>query len=318
MARWVKPSRPIHAAMLLLPLAAMLLSGCVAAILPIAAAGVIGKQQIDRGRARKAMVATGAVTLSDTGEDIDDRANSAAIASEPSAGAAAYDGVGGGIEIDAAGSQYLSRFFAPVEDGVESPFAGFAAHALRAAQRLEAGEPVESMVLVPDFRIEAPQAVACAGKPLAVLIDLDPADGANWLAQDRLVRRDSLVPAIRAIRAADIAVIWLSDQPLRDAPTIRALLADAGLSGDSQDEFLFLGRGGADRKQIRRWDAAAAYCIVAVAGDKRSDFDELYDYLRDPDGAVTLEGRFDKGWFLTPPPLEIAADEGGEVGDLEP
>lgn len=317
MALRVKPSRPFHASMLLLPLAAMLLSGCVAAILPIAAAGVIGKQQIDRGRARKAMVATGAVTLSDTGENSDDRANSAAIASAPSAGAAAYTGVGGG-DIDAAGSQYLSRFFTPVEDGIESPFTGFAAHALRAAQRLETGEPVDSMVLAPDFRIESPQSVACAGKPLAVLIDLDPAGSANWLAHDRLVRRDSLVPAIGAIRAAGIAVIWLSDQPLSNAATIRALLADAGLSSDSKDEFLFLGRGGSDRKQIRRWDAAAAYCIVAIAGDKRSDFDELYDYLRDPDGAVTLENRFDKGWFLTPPPLEIAAGDGGEASDPAP
>ena len=64
-----------------------------------------------------------------------------------------------------------------------------------------------------------------------------------------------------------------------------------------------------DRKQVRRWDAARNYCVLAIAGDKRSDFDELYDYLRNPDGAVALEHMFDNGWFVTPPPLVVASTD---------
>ena len=48
-----------------------------------------------------------------------------------------------------------------------------------------------------------------------------------------------------------------------------------------------------------------------MAGDDRADFDELYDYLRDPDGAITLEKMFGNGWFLTPPPLVEADEETG-------
>ena len=103
-------------------------------------------------------------------------------------------------------------------------------------------------------------------------------------------------------------MIWLSDQPVAASETISAILNDAGFSQSESDDFLFLDRGGEDRKQVRRWEAARHYCIVAMAGDDRSDFDELYAYLRDPDGAVTLEKMFDNGWFLTPPPLVEATD----------
>jgi hypothetical protein len=43
--------------------------------------------------------------------------------------------------------------------------------------------------------------------------------------------------------------------------------------------------------------------VVAIAGDARSDFDELFDYLMDPSAALPIEALLDAGWFLTPPPL---------------
>ena len=128
------------------------------------------------------------------------------------------------------------------------------------------------------------------------------------MAADTLYRQNGLIEVLLSLRAAEISVIWLSDQPVAASATVAAILEDAGLSEAASDDFLFLDRGDGDRKQVRRWDAARTYCIVAMAGDDRSDFDELYSYLRDPDGAVTLENMFDNGWFLTPPPLVEATE----------
>jgi len=40
--------------------------------------------------------------------------------------------------------------------------------------------------------------------------------------------------------------------------------------------------------------------VVAIAGDERGDFDELFDYLRDPGSAVGLYPMMGEGWFLVP------------------
>jgi len=50
-----------------------------------------------------------------------------------------------------------------------------------------------------------------------------------------------------------------------------------------------------------------------MAGDDRADFDELYSYLRNPNGAVMLEPMFNNGWFLTPPPLVEATEANGTL-----
>ena len=164
------------------------------------------------------------------------------------------------------------------------------------------------MVLVPRVDVIKPETIACAGKPLAVVIDLDDKAGRNWMEADTLYRQNGLVEVLRSLRAAEISVIWLSNQPVSASEIVAAILEEAGFSQSESDDFLFLDRGGDDRKQVRRWDAARNYCIVAMAGDDRSDFDELYAYLRDPDGAIMLESMFDNGWFLAPPPLVEATE----------
>ncbi|MEH6790340.1 hypothetical protein [Parasphingorhabdus sp.] len=288
-----------------------LLSGCVAALLPLAALGALGKNQIDRTEAKRGLVAAGAVDLAmpigtvtvGTGDESAGAAAGAkrAFTTQGSpAGAMA-------VEMDAEAADYLSQFFEPAGAG-RSPYAGFGAYALAQSARLQEGEGVRSVVLIPQVDIFRPKTMACEGKPLAVLIDLDGASGGNWLAADTLYRQNGLIEVLDSLRSAEISVIWLSDQPVAASRKISAILSDAGLSQSQTDDFLFLDRGGEDRKQERRWDAARNYCIVAMAGDDRSDFDELYSYLRDPDGAITLENMFGNGWFLTPPPLVEATE----------
>ena len=46
--------------------------------------------------------------------------------------------------------------------------------------------------------------------------------------------------------------------------------------------------------------------VPAIAGDRKADFDEVFDYLRNPDGpvAIALEQFIGAGWFLAPPPIK--------------
>ena len=283
-----------------------LLSGCVAALLPLAAIGTMGKTQIDRAKAKRDLVASGAIDLAMPVGKVTVGSDSAAANGLPDA-EETFTGQGGAIEIAEVGlegeaADYVAQFFQPPGSRA-SPYADFSVYALQQSARLEAGEGVESVVLVPRVDIFKPETVACAGKPLAVVIDLDDTSGNSWIKADTLYRQNGLIEALRSLRAADISVIWLSDQPVAASERVSAILDEAGLSQAESDDFLFLDRGEEDRKQVRRWDAARNYCIVAMAGDDRADFDELYDYLRDPDGAVTLENMYNNGWFLTPPPL---------------
>lgn len=280
-----------------------LLSGCVAALLPIAAAGMMGKTQIDRAKAKRELVAAGATDIFQPAGD------QSAISADK------FSGQGGGFDIErdtqTAGAieNYLSRYQKPINARPFAAYTDFANYALSQAAKLEAGEGVKSSVLVPRVAIEKPQTVSCAGKPLAVLIDLDDKSEKQWLNADTLYWQQGLPEAVSALRAAKVSVIWLSDQPATASDRIAQILTEAGLSAPEADDFLFLDRGSEDRKQARRWDAARSYCIVASAGDTRSDFDELYDYLRNPDGAVTLEHMFGAGWFVAPTPLVAAPED---------
>lgn len=295
-----------------------LLSGCVAALLPLAAVGAIGKGEIDRAKAKREIIAAGAVDLrqpivtvgpSDEGK------------SEPTNNQSEYSGKGEGVEfidrdLEGGTKDYLSRFSQPIGPQA-SPYAGFAAHALTQSARLKEGEGVQSVVLIPRVDIFKPKTVDCAGKPLAVVIDLDDQSDSDLVSAETLYRQNGLVQALRSLRAAEISVIWLSDEPVSAAPTLSTILKEGGLSESESDDFLFLDRGSDDRKQERRWDAARNYCIVAIAGDERADFDELYDYLRNPDGAISLEHMFGNGWFLTPPPLVVAKEDDPVSSDNE-
>jgi hypothetical protein len=64
---------------------------------------------------------------------------------------------------------------------------------------------------------------------------------------------------------------------------------------------LLLIRSAEDRKQLLRENANDDVCVVAIAGDRRGDFDELFDYLRNPGSAVGLYPMMGSGWFLVPP-----------------
>lgn len=288
-----------------------LLSSCVAALLPLAAIGTLGKRQIDRAEAKRELVGAGAIDLAvpvgtvTIGFD-DDGAD--ALPMPPKKFTEESGGKGMiGIDLDGDAADDVAQIFQTIGSD-SSPYADFAAYALKQSARLAEGKGGKSVVLIPRVDIFKPETITCEQKPLAVVIDLDAKSGDDWIKADTLYRQNGLIEVLNSLRAAEISVIWVSDEPVAASGTISAILNEAGFSQSKSDDFLFLDRGTEDRKQVRHWDAARNYCIVAMAGDDRADFDELYSYLRNPNGAVMLEPMFNNGWFLTPPPLVEATE----------
>ena len=184
---------------------------------------------------------------------------------------------------------------------VRGDYADFARFALAQAQPMSGGAPRTSVVYDPASPLEAPKFLACDQLAPAVLIDLDPAAGAFSPAHAGGAA-PGLGDALTAVRAAGLVVLWATDLPVTLAPEVYRTLRASGLDAEGTDRLL-LNRTSDERKELRKRAAAADYCIVAVAGDKRGDFAELYDYLRNPAAAAALEPRFGAGWFLVPPAL---------------
>ena len=101
----------------------------------------------------------------------------------------------------------------------------------------------------------------------------------------------------------EVEIFWISSLPAVQAGAVRRALGTSGLDPDGKDNLLLM-RNADDRKQERRRELAGTHCIVAIAGDTRADFDELYAYLKDRDAAQPLEELVGAGWFLTPLPIE--------------
>lgn len=192
---------------------------------------------------------------------------------------------------------------APFDGG----FGDFLSFAQRQMQRRAEGESPASVVLVRNFSLDRPEYVACGERPPAVIIDLDdsvlgsePVIGSaptGWQASA------GLADGLERLRTAGVAILWMTDAPFYQLDEIRARLRETGLDGGGRDP-IYAQRGSSDRKQLRRLDAAAAWCIVAAAGDRQADLDEVYDYLVRPEAAVQLDRLWDQGWFITPAPIQ--------------
>lgn len=147
----------------------------------------------------------------------------------------------------------------------------------------------------------APTTRECSVHPAAVLVDLDPQDGV--LDPAVATRADPMFArTLAALRAQGVEIAWISGNTPDRAGAIRRALTASGLDPAGRDELALL-RYPEERKQTRRDELAKQLCIVAIAGDARGDFDELFQYLKDPARAGALDALIGKGWFLVPQPL---------------
>lgn len=146
-----------------------------------------------------------------------------------------------------------------------------------------------------------PDRAACGGAEPTVLIDLDPGD--EKFDPTNVPRAATgLSSALAQLRARGVKVAWISSNAQGQVLAIREALNRSGLDLDNSDQLLLM-RYPEDRKQTRREDLAQSACVVAIAGDERTDFDELFEYLLNPQAAATLDPLMGNGWFLIPQPL---------------
>lgn len=141
----------------------------------------------------------------------------------------------------------------------------------------------------------------CSIRPPAVIFDLDRT-GAVFDPTVEIKAQPAMTQMLRSFRMQEIEVFWISTRAAVDAGKIRNRLIESGLDPVGRDGLLLMRRAD-DRKQARRRELSETHCVIAIAGDAKADFDELYDYLKDPSAAKPLDDLLGAGWFLTPLPL---------------
>lgn len=188
--------------------------------------------------------------------------------------------------------------------GASDPWRDFLAFAL---SRTGGEGQVASAMLSQDGKLDLlPQVERCDHPDRAVVIDLDPG-GAAFEPGAPLQAQPALADKLAALRRAGVVVMWISRQDPNRVSEIADALLRSGLDPTGRDPIL-LTLGDGDRKQTLREQAAQTACVVAIAGDERRDFDELFGYLRDPTMATNFDSLLGAGWFLVPNPLAAPGD----------
>lgn len=174
----------------------------------------------------------------------------------------------------------------------------FARHALDRAEASPANASTRSALLASPGALGTDRAT-CRDRPAMVLIDLDPGRNAfDPLAPSRT--DPALVDALATLRERDVVIAWQTRLGENFADVVRSALARTGLDPRGEDRLEVLGSLD-ERKQTRRDALAKTHCIVAILGDERADFDELYLYLKDRDAVVPPDAIIGNGWFLASP-----------------
>lgn len=367
-------------ALLLAGALAPLLSGCVAAALPLVAAGAVARREAmndDRGTnqpvvevlpgadPQPALTPTPAAPaiepVAASSPPVAPTANEAAVVDQsgtmdngiPPISAAppppadamaniadtAEDSAAGGVstagrEPIMAGPVLAPAIVIPVRDAAtalpapvvamagDAPYDGFIRFAMQQADRREDGRLRETVMLSGPPLNGSLSLMPCGFLPPAVIVDLDDGgvgggvgggiggtDGGlnlSTVTVDTPVRAAAgLAEGLNELRRRDVAVIWMTSQPVDRLTTLSTLLQLNGLNPAGRDAIV-LTRTSGERKQERRTQTAASHCILAIAGDRKADFDELYDYLRNPDSPTDSDRMIGAGWFLAPPPLAAA------------
>lgn len=300
------------------------LEGCVAAAIPVLAGTVLARKEVQRDDPKPTTapvkppvtpiveVLTSDYSLPPAGEPTPTPPGLLAVALVPPAPEPTPTLVAGPAAELVPAAQPTLTASAPTPEASAiptsasgaTPYAAFARFAITHAPPLAAGKVRRSALVDQDSITSEPRLTDCGAGPPAVVIDLDK--GAKpFDLTDPPFPANGLADQLTAIRAAGVTVLWSASLPVDAAPELYTVLRASGLDPDRTDRLLLL-RSGEERKQLRRFAAARDWCILAVAGDQRGDFDELYDYLRDPSGpiATALEPTFGEGWFLVPPPID--------------
>jgi 5'-nucleotidase (lipoprotein e(P4) family) len=196
--------------------------------------------------------------------------------------------------------------------------------------------PRDSVVLAPGATLAAPGFIPCADRPLAIVLDADETvllnlgfeyDDAShpdrayddkrfgrWEVSgvDKVAPVPGAVTALRAIRDANVTVIFNSNRTAANAEFTGRAIEGAGLGPARHGETLFL-RGDVDAgsgKDSRRALISQRYCVVAMVGDQFGDFSDLLNERalgvverRRAGSSGAIANLWGNGWFLLPNPV---------------
>ncbi len=275
------------------------LSGCVAALLPIAAGGLIAKTQIDaRKRAQRA---ESTMENPQAEPENNEQTSGEPIVLPPPADQQAQQSPS-----DQPASMRATERL--LFSNVRHPYLAFTLYALEQAENRAIGKPVRSAVLVENISLANPKAIECGAKRAAVIIDMDEAGDAG---QAIAMTPGELAILLETLREADIRIAWISGDTEAQAQGKVTALKAGETPALKDNDLVFHRRKGGFRKQEQRWELSKDYCVLAIAGDRRADFDELFDYLRKPDLAIRLDAFNGRGWFELPPPTRALGAGGG-------
>ena len=259
-----------------------LLNGCVALAVPIIAATTIARENL---RSRSEIVA-----------DLP-AANAAALAALPD--------FPGGTSARLTNLTELPPPSGPIAPA-DAPWQDFARFALGRASELANGGDAGSALLTPESVTNFQSRTRpCRTREAAVVIDLDPGT-AVFTPPSAGPASPGAAATIAELRGAGLIILWVSQASANEVAGVADALKTSGLDPTGIDPILLV-RNEDERKQVLREEANETVCVVAIAGDRRSDFDELFDYLRDQRLATAYDGQIGAGWFLVPELFEAAA-----------
>lgn len=310
------------------------LSGCVAAVVPVAAAGAIGKGATGGGKAKPASAQLALASDPLPGSKVTLLPQGSVLPPPGSAAAGPADAVPLGVNAPA-GIQYL---YGSGEAAAVSVQAW--RELLRYVATKASARPADSVVLAVGATLAAPTFAPCGDKPLAAVFDVDetvllnlgfeydaaggaPFDEARWAAWERTgVGKSAAVPgarvALEALRTMGVTVVFNTNRSAVNAVATEQVIASAGLGAAKHNETLFLkgDDGDGSFKDGRRAKIAARYCVIAMGGDQLGDFSDLFNRGQTPIArreaalASPISTKWGAGWFILPNPAYGSALRG--------
>lgn len=286
------------------------LSGCVAALVPVGAAALMGKKELDRRTAYKRnpkLAAKGAKAATTTS------AADQYITKEMTKG--------GSVDYSIASQAAFDPRAAAVPPISDAPPAAGAAFDMRMpdtavrvgeyfATKVKPGtKPTSgSVVMSPFGSLTKPDFTVCENMAPTLLVDLDGG------TETSVPVNDAIIDLFDQVRDHGGKVVFVASVPEKDANMLATDLVVAGLGPAKRGDTLYLiGDRGSASKDALRWRIASSNCVVAMVGDRYEDFsDQLSAGVLANKDAVgeSIRKLAGAGWFILP---ELrAADTGGK------
>ncbi|CAN5180972.1 hypothetical protein BH10PSE12_BH10PSE12_20850 [soil metagenome] len=208
--------------------------------------------------------------------------------------------------------------------------------------------PAVGVVLARGATLDKPVFMPCDDKPAAVVFDVDETlvlnlgfeyyaartgkgfDDASWDAWERtgtgkVAPVPGAVYAVDALRRLGVTVIFNSNRTAAHADGAARAIREAGLGSAVHGDTLFLkgDDAGGSKKDGRRWQIAAKYCVIALGGDQLGDFSDLFNQIGSiPDRRLAairggVARMWGEGWFVLPNPAYGSALK-GSLDDIFP